>query len=458
MSLSINNQQYDNFHFIGIFGIGMSAIAQYLAPTCTITGSDRSLGADETIDMQKGLLACGCSLYNQNGSGVSKKTSAIVISSAIEETNPDIVAAKKLGIPTLHRSEVLAAIVAQSDTISVTGTSGKSTVSALIFHLLQQCDLNPSYISGAKLHALQEQGLIGNAFKGDGPLVIEADESDGTVINYYPTLSVLLNISKDHKEISEVQALLQQAAQQSQTVLYNGDDQYLATIEGASFGLSEKCTIAPSDYGTDATKSWFCIDSTTFTIPQPGMHTVLNGLAAYGAAKQYHCSDEQLVTAFASYKGIERRFDHYPTARGIEVIDDYAHNPEKIAAALTAAQLISDKVTVLFQPHGFGPLAFMLEDLATMFKATLRPKDTLLLLPVFYAGGTVDKTINSDTLEEAIGLENAITLNKEEYLTACDQTRSDSVILLLGARDPGLPAYAQEIADEIAGLLEDIEE
>ena len=449
MSLSINNTKYESFHFIGIFGIGMSAIAQYLAPSCTISGSDRSLDSSETSDMQQGLLACGCSLFDQDGSGVSASTSALVISSAIEATNPDIVAAQKFGIPTLHRSEVLAAIVAQSDTISVTGTSGKSTVSALIYHLLDSCGQNPSYISGAKLHGLQEKGLIGNAYKGEGPLVIEADESDGTVINYHPTLSVLLNISKDHKEISEVQALLEQAATQSKKVLYNGDDQYLTQITGTSFGLSDTCTIIPSDYGTDATKSWFTLEGTTFTIPQPGMHTVLNGLAAYGAATEYGCSASDLVTAFASYKGIERRFDHYPSVRGIEVIDDYAHNPEKIAAAITAAQLISPSVSVLFQPHGFGPLAFMFEDLIEMFKKVIRPGDTLVILPVFYAGGTVDRTISSKTLVDNLTQVSASLKSKEEYLEECSTEKDNAVVLLLGARDPGLPAYAQEIAREI---------
>src|SRR5512136_1508679 len=186
-------------------GSGMSAIAQYLAwEGRAITGSDRIAFAHEMKETKEKLERCGCLLFSQDGSGVTAATEALVISTAIEEDNPDIAAARKRGIPIVHRSDVLAAIVASHRTIAVCGTSGKSTVSALIFEILRACGQSPSVIAGANLTCLHEEGLIGNAFKGDsGILVMEADESDGTLVKYRPAEAVFLNISKDHKPVAE---------------------------------------------------------------------------------------------------------------------------------------------------------------------------------------------------------------------------------------------------------------
>ena len=451
MSLSINNQTYTNLHFIGIFGIGMSAIAQYLAPQCSITGSDRALNSIDVQDISTGLMACGCSLFEQDGSGITSQTDAIVVSTAIEKSNPDMAQAKKLGIIILHRSEVLAAIVAQSRTISVTGTSGKSSVSAMIFHVLKEAGLSPSYIGGAKLHALKNDGLIGNAFRGKSELlVIEADESDGTVVNYHPEISLLLNISKDHKEISEVQEMLTIAAKQSKIVIKNGEDTYLKAIKGITFGLTASSMIYPTQKSTSALLSRFTIEETSFQINQPGEHTILNGLATYAVAKELGITDKDIQKALVSYQGIERRFDRYEAARGIVVIDDYAHNPEKISAAIKAAQLVSEQVTAVFQPHGFGPLAFMLSELTTMFQTTLRPKDKLYILPVYYVGGTVDRTINSKTLVSKINQPQTMLTTKEALQEQVKNLPNSAALLILGARDPSLPALAKDLAQRIS--------
>ena len=204
MSLSIDGRNFSSLHFAGIMGSGMSAIAQYLAWSGhAITGSDRIAFADEMKETKEKLERCGCILFPQDGSGITAATEALVISTAIEDDNADIAAARKRGIPILHRSDVLAAIVASHRTIAVCGTSGKSTVTALIFEILRACGKSPSVITGANLIRLNEEGLLGNAFKGDsGILVIEADESDGTLVKYRPEKAVFLNISKDHKSVT----------------------------------------------------------------------------------------------------------------------------------------------------------------------------------------------------------------------------------------------------------------
>src|SRR5512139_2977894 len=207
-------------------GSGMSAIAQYLAwEGRAITGSDRIAFAPEMKETREKLERCGCVLFPQDGSGVTAATEALVISTAIEEDNPDIAAARERGIPIVHRSDVLAAIVASHRTIAVCGTSGKSTVTALVYEILRACGQSPSVLAGANLIRLNEEGFLGNAFRGQsGILVMEADESDGTLVKYRPEKAVFLNLSKDHKTVAQALELFERLAAQTLMVVKNGDD------------------------------------------------------------------------------------------------------------------------------------------------------------------------------------------------------------------------------------------
>ena len=197
----IAESQYRSIHFTGIFGTGMSALAQYLRfQGITVSGSDRLLGSEDTASIRQSLEGLGCTIVRQDGSGICADTDVICVSTAIEESNPDIAAARTRGLPIIHRSDLLAAIIASERTIAVAGTSGKSTVTAMIFEFLTACGKSPSLISGAPLLRLERQGLIGNAYSGGSDLlVVEADESDGTLVKYSPEIAVILNISKDHK-------------------------------------------------------------------------------------------------------------------------------------------------------------------------------------------------------------------------------------------------------------------
>ncbi len=452
MSLLIDGKEYKKLHFVGVFGIGMSAIAHYLSDEITITGSDRNCGSKATAEVEEKLHHLGCEIYPQDGTGVLKDTDALIISTAIEATNPDILSAQKLDIPVLHRSQILAAIVDSKKSISVTGTSGKSTVSSMIFHVLTEAGYAPSYIGGANLHSLKEQGFIGNGFKGESDLlVIEADESDGTVVRYHPYISLLLNISKDHKDEETVFTMLKQAHKQSQKNIVNGDDPRLSTLSGESFGFGEEHNIFPKAVREDKGSVLFQIESVEFTISKPGRHTIANGLATISACLELGLPLSDIANALKSYSGIERRFDIYTTKRDTKVIDDYAHNPEKVTAAIRAAQTMGEAQTVLFQPHGFGPLAFLFNEFVKTFKEEIRPQDRLILLPVYYVGGTVDQTINSNTLATALEKDINVTVkSREELLEEIEllhETRD--TILLLGARDPALPQLAQDLAQKL---------
>ncbi len=445
MSLSINNLSYSSLHFTGILGIGMSAIAQFLASDMTITGSDRGCGSEAVAFPEQALCSLGCAIFPQDGSGISPTCHGVVISTAIEESNPDLKRARELNIPILHRSEVLAAIVNSYKTISVTGTSGKSTVSAMIFHVLRECKIDASYIGGANLHALRDLGMIGNGFRGSSDvLVIEADESDGTVVRYHPEISVLLNISRDHKEEAEVEAMLSTSASQSRHVVKNGEDVRLKKIAGSTFGFDMTNDLFPDYFASSASGVSGAIRGLPFSVQFPGNHTVANVLATVSAVQKCGITIAQALEALRSYRGIERRFDRYPVSPTITVIDDYAHNPEKIAAAIKAAQELSADVTAIFQPHGFGPLKFMYDDLKSMFLKTIRPNDRLILLPVYYAGGTVDTSVDSQKLcQEIPGSISVERSDLPQYLRTC--RRDPDTIILLGARDPSLPLLARDI-------------
>ena len=167
----INKSPCRSVHFTGIFGTGMSALAQYLRfQGIAVSGSDRLLASEDTASIRQSLEALGCNIVNQDGSGVSADTDVVCISTAIEESNPDIAAARAHGLPVVHRSDLLASIITSKKTIAVAGTSGKSTVTAMIFEFLTACGKSPSLISGAPLRRLEKQGLIGNAFSGGSDL------------------------------------------------------------------------------------------------------------------------------------------------------------------------------------------------------------------------------------------------------------------------------------------------
>ncbi len=297
MSLSIDGRNFSSLHFAGIMGSGMSAIAQYLAWSGhEITGSDRIGFSEEMKDCKEKLERCGCMIFPQDGSGITAATEALVISTAIEDDNADIAAARKRGIPILHRSDVLAAIVASHRTIAVCGTSGKSTVTALIFEILRACGKSPSVITGANLIRLNEEGLLGNAFKGDsGILVIEADESDGTLVKYRAEKAVFLNISKDHNTVPVTLGLFERLASQTPWVIKNADDPELNSIPSAHrFGLSDRADYKPEGVKAVTPLLHFTLKGTDFELPLPGYHNLSNALAALCIGESQGCTLDRM--------------------------------------------------------------------------------------------------------------------------------------------------------------------
>jgi UDP-N-acetylmuramate--alanine ligase len=445
---------YASIHFAGIFGSGMSAIAQYLASAnIKVSGSDRLIDSPDSANVKRHLVSFGCAIFPQDGSGVTHETGAVCVSTAIEGSNPDIAAARGLDIPILHRSDVLAALVKNSKSVAVAGTSGKSTVTAMIFELLTACGKSPSLISGAGLRSLEEKGTLGNSFRGESDLlVIEADESDGTLVKYEPYAGVILNISKDHKPEAEVLEMFERLVKQSRWSAVNADDPKLGGL-GASmtFGFGDNARFRGVKTRTERLSSTITVDEKDYTLPVPGDHNASNLLAALCVCKHLGCDGEDLARAIRDYKGVDRRFSIYNAPAGITVIDDFAHNPEKIRAAAGAAKNLCDKLIAAYQPHGFGPTRFLKNEYAATFKDIFRPSDTLILLPIYYAGGTAVKDISSQDIIDLMGdvpFKAIAADGRDEAVDIIKKSvQQGSCVLLMGARDPSLPSFARRIVD-----------
>jgi UDP-N-acetylmuramate-alanine ligase len=453
-----------NVHFVGIFGTGMSALVQYVRfQGLDATGSDRLRGSDDTILMERSLEGLGCIVAKQNGSGVTDDTDVVCISTAIEETNPDIAAARAHGVPIVHRSDVLAAIIASKRTIAVAGTSGKSTVTAMIFEFLIACGKSPSLVSGAPLIRLENEALsshealIGNAYSGASDLlIVEADESDGTLVKYTPEASVILNISKDHKGIDELKDLFSSLISHSQWIASNGDDPLLAMLPATErFGFRSPASWYPDDHEMTKISGVLVRKGIRYELSLPGEHNLENLCAALCVCEHFGCIGQDVADAVRSFKGVARRFARYQTKTGVIVIDDYAHNPAKIAAAVSAARGLATRIIAVYQPHGFGPTRFLKDDYVATFQRIFTHRDALFLLPIYYAGGTANKNISSQDLIDGLcsipfkaeALDDRTQLLQR--LTA--DAASGDCILVMGARDPSLPGLVKKIIESFQG-------
>lgn len=453
MISSIN--EFRNPFFIGVAGTGMSALAQYLKGIGkNVSGSDRFFVPGAYNEVQEKLEAEGIRCFVQNGEGITTETDLIVVSTAIEDTVVEVQKAKQLKIPIIRRSELLSVIAASKKTIAVGGTSGKSTTSAMLFDILQEAGLQPSIISGAGLISIIKEGKIGNAKVGSGDwLVIEADESDGSIVQYKPEIGLLLNVDKDHQEIDELMNLF--------TVFKNNSKKF---IVNQSHFLSRKLSQhIQQDFSTD--RQWsagyiasdfsqkglvisFKINDAAFSLHLVGKHNMENAVAAVAVANQVGVDLKICAEALYKYEGIYRRHQVLGNKQGVWLIDDYAHNPVKCAAAIAACQPVAPKVIAWFQPHGYKPTKFLREDFVNEIAHTLRPGDEIWMSEIYYAGGTAVKDISANDLIndlKALGKSAFFIENRNDFLSAVrSHLTNDCVLLLMAARDPSLEQFAKQ--------------
>ncbi len=433
----------------------MSALAQFQAMQGgRASGSDRSFDRPGREAARAQLERLGIRLYPQDGSGVTPDCAAVVASTAVEETVPDVRRARELELPVAHRSELLAHWVEGRRTVAVGGTSGKSTTVAMIFEILRGCGRDPSVITGGDLRVLQQQGYWGNAWVGRPPLLVaEADESDGTLVRYRPAVGVLLNLERDHKEPREVLEMFRAFRSNTRERLVAGEDEALAPVaDGALiFGLTGRAEVRGARVRLERDGSRFEVDGVPFSLPAPGSHNVLNALAAIAACRALELPLAEMAPPLAAFQGVGRRFQSLGTARGVEVVDDFAHNPGKLRATLSTARARGRRILAIYQPHGFGPTRFLRDDLIAAFAAGLHAHDRLWMLPIFYAGGTAERNVSSSELVDGVrarGRQAELATSREELIArVLDAAQPGDVVLVMGARDPSLTDLAHAILE-----------
>lgn len=448
-------RDFKNPFFIGIAGAGMSAIAQYLQGIgMNVSGSDRFFKPGEYNETKAKLEAEGIACFLQDGTGIDSNTDLVVVSAAVEDTVVEVQKAKQLNIPIIKRSELLAMIAASKKTIAVGGTSGKSTTTAMLFDIIEYAGLQPSIISGAGLVSIIKQGKIGNAKVGAGDwLVIEADESDGSIVQYKPEIGLLLNIDKDHKEIEALLGIFQTFKENSKKFVVN---QSHPLAKKFSQSVSQDFSWDENEAGYRADNFLqhglvisFTINKVPFSLKLVGKHNMENALAAAAIAAQAGVPLETAAQSLLKYEGIYRRAQVLGNKNGVWVIDDFAHNPVKCAAAIRACQPIAPKVVAWFQPHGYGPTRFLRNDFVHEIAQALRPKDEIWMSEIFYAGGTAVKDISANDLVNDLKALNKPAFfieNRVDFLQAVrPHLTGNCVLLLMGARDPSLEQFAKDV-------------
>jgi len=451
---------FQNPFFIGVAGTGMSALAQYLQGIGkNVSGSDRYFKEGEFNETKDKLEAEKINCFLQDGSGINDKTDLIVVSTAIEDTVYEVQKAKQLNIPIIKRSELLALIAESKKTIAVGGTSGKSTTTAMLFAILEHAGMQPSIISGAGLTSIIKEGKIGNAKVGKGDwLVIEADESDGSIIHYKPEIGLLLNVDKDHKEIDTLMEIFTVFKNNSKKFVVNRSHSLarkLSQHTNNDFSIDEnsQASYLAEDFKQSGLFIQFSIQGIEFSINAVGRHNMENATAAISIAHQIGVELETSAAALKNYEGIYRRSQVYGNKNGVWLIDDYAHNPVKCAASIMACQPVAKKVVAWFQPHGYAPTKFLRNDFVDEITKALRPIDEIWMSEIFYAGGTTTKDISSNDLIndlKARGVNAFFVENRNDLVSSVRPHLTDNcVLLLMGARDPSLEQFAKQVWNEL---------
>ncbi len=479
-------------HFVGVGGSGMSALAQFHAASAAAaggiaTGSDRAFDRGERSSIRRYLEEAGVVILPQDGRALAESRApglersgpcdAVVASTAVESSVPDHRMAVQKGIPLLHRSELLARYVRDHRTIAVSGTSGKSTVTAMIWTILDACGYRPGLLTGGPLAALTAEGLLGNA-RPAGPapdgdrsyLVIEADESDGSLVRYEPWLGVILNLGLDHKPQDEVMAMFRTFAARTRANVVVAAEENLRPLWPGAVLCGPGAVADPPETAYPAADielapggSRFTVRGVPFSLPQPGLHNVKNACAAVATCATTDVPLTDMVSPLAAFAGVARRFQSLGTAGGVEVIDDFAHNPDKLAAALgTGRDRLgpggddrTGRVLAIFQPHGFGPTRFLRRALVEAFASGLRPRDVLWLPEIYFAGGTVTRDISSADLAADItgkGRDARFVPDRAALPSlVAAEARPGDLVLVMGARDPSLT----DLGRSILAALED---
>lgn len=462
--------------FCGIGGSGMLPLALILkGHGAAIAGSDRSRDQGRTPDKFAWLESLGFTLFPQDGSGITSAEQTLVASAAVEDTVPEMVRARELGCPRMSRAELLATLFNAAATgIAIGGTSGKSTVTGMTGWIMTEAGRDPTIMNGAVMkNFARPDAPFASARVGSGPetggvFASEVDESDGSIALYRPKVAVLGNVSLDHKSLEELRALFGDFLAKADIAAINLDDAETAALAHraralVTFGIDsavaqigvEPGSVIEAATGLSAT----IVDRRdasrhALALKVPGRHNLANALAAIAASNAAGVPIAKAVAALGSFAGLARRFDIVGTSpSGITVIDDFGHNPDKIAATLATLKAHPGRVIAFFQPHGYGPLRQMGHELAEVFTRRLGPDDVAILCDPVYFGGTVDRSEGSDRIVRLIREAGGSDGPLAEHVPARDDcasriaalARPGDRVVVMGARDDTLTGFARDL-------------
>ena len=458
-----------NIHFVGIGGAGMSGIAEVLLNLgFKVSGSDLANNATT-----KRLVKFGATVYQGHAKENLGKADVVVVSSAVNEQNPEVIAARAHNIPVIPRALMLAELMRFKQGIAVAGTHGKTTTTSLIASILAEAGMDPTFVIGGKLEAASANAKLGTGEY----IVVEADESDASFLHLSPILAVVTNIDQDHMETYEHSfdklksafvEFLQQLPFWGMAVVCIDDANIRAILPQVTkpvmtYGFSEEARIRASNVRADNGKMHFTVSringkTTTFevTLNLPGEHYVLNALAAIAIASELNVPDKAIVKALAEFKGVGRRFERYgevPAKAGgtFTLIDDYGHHPVEMQAVIAAARAAFPKrrLVMAFQPHRYTRTRDCFED----FVRVLSSADAVLLTEVYSAGEAPIVAADTRTLIRAIRV-----LDKVEpiFVETTDElpeailnvAQANDVVIVMGAGSIGQVAHKTK---ELAG-------
>jgi len=454
--------------FSGIGGSGMLPLASIVrAGGARVAGSDRSLDAGRTPQKFDFLRSLGIQLFPQDGSGLEEGMT-LVTSAAVEPTVPDVVRAKELGLTHLTRPEFLAQLLNDAQrSVAVGGTSGKSTVTGMIGWILQACHRQPTVMNGAVMkNFVTPSAPFASALVGDPELFVsEVDESDGSIALYRPEVAVLTNVTLDHKEMDELRRLFAGFLLSSRKAVLNLDDPETRALAEAVPGkvISYGFDAPAADFmGKDLrllqNGAEFALQTEgerhAVTLMVPGRHNASNALAAIAATRALGLRVEDAIAAIARFEGLKRRMETVGEAGGVTVIDDFAHNPDKIDATLATLRAHAGRLLIMFQPHGYGPLTKMGDQLAESLASGMAEDDRLYLPDPVYQGGTVERTRGSDWLAAQVQGRDRRAEHIPERVKIGEaliaEARAGDRIVIMGARDDTLIDFAQDLVERLA--------
>lgn len=479
-----------------------------------IIGSDRARDQGRTPQKFAWIEKQGITLTPQDGTGLGRDTDMLVVSAAIEPNIPEVARAKDFGIPIITRAQLLAHIFNRAkQRIAIAGTSGKSTTTGMVAWILSECGRRPTVMNGAPLLNFSRGADDFMAcLSGDQDLfVAECDESDGSIVNYHPSIAVLNNIALDHQPPETLIPLFARYLDQSGQCVLNLSNDLIATHLAASYGDKavtfgwdqEQADFNMCNYrGAESGHEFMAQADIMFRgegesyaaalpnspqnpqlIPQliplrliiPGRHNIENAVAAMAACAVVGIDPGMAAQALATYRGVGRRMQLVGCVHDITVIDDFAHNPDKIAATLSTLHEQPGRLLIIFQMHGYGPLKLMRSELLAVFARYMRPGeggrtgDRLYMPEVLYMGGTADKSYRAQDFitELTASLENTAQAgatqgytsggraqwfrNREDIIPALLQdAQPHDRIVIMGARDDSLTLFAHEILQHIA--------